>query len=102
MTNRKDMIDEAMLRPGRLEVHLEIGLPDENGRKQIFEIHTRHMRKNNLLDDSIDFERLAMLTKNYTGAEIESVCRSAISYALFKDMDFGNIKLKEEEKSKSK
>ena len=43
MTNRKDMIDEAMLRPGRLEIHLEIGLPDENGRKQIFEIHTRHM-----------------------------------------------------------
>jgi vesicle-fusing ATPase len=33
-----------MLRPGRLEIHLEIGLPDEFGRKQIFEIHTRHMK----------------------------------------------------------
>ena len=41
MTNRKDMIDPAILRAGRLEVHLEISLPDENGRKQIFEIHTR-------------------------------------------------------------
>lgn len=49
MTNRKDMIDEAMLRPGRLEIHLEIGLPDERGRKQIFEIHTRNARQHNLL-----------------------------------------------------
>lgn len=38
------MIDEAMLRPGRLEIHLEIGLPDEDGRVQIFEIHTKDMR----------------------------------------------------------
>lgn len=36
MTNRKDLIDEAILRPGRLEVHIEIGLPNEAGRKQIF------------------------------------------------------------------
>jgi len=44
MTNRKDMIDEAILRPGRMEIHLEIGLPDVGGREQIFEIHTRKMR----------------------------------------------------------
>lgn len=40
MTNRKDMIDEALLRPGRFEVHIEIGLPDEHGRLQILNIHT--------------------------------------------------------------
>ena len=96
------MIDEAMLRPGRLEIHLEIGLPDEYGRKQIFEIHTRHMRKNDLLDDAIDFEKLAIVTKNYTGAEIEAVCRSATSYALFKDLDLNNLAIKEEEKSGAK
>lgn len=41
MTNRKDMIDEALLRPGRLEIHVEIGLPDEPGRLQILNIHTK-------------------------------------------------------------
>lgn len=44
MTNRKDLIDEALLRPGRLEVHIEIGLPNEAGRKQIFEIHTKKLK----------------------------------------------------------
>ncbi len=40
MTNRKDMIDDALLRPGRLEVQMEIGLPNEHGRVQILNIHT--------------------------------------------------------------
>lgn len=44
MTNRKDMIDEALLRPGRMEVQLEISLPDEHGRVQILKIHTARMR----------------------------------------------------------
>lgn len=91
MTNRKDMIDEAMLRPGRLEIHLEISLPDEKGRRQIFEIHTRHMRKNGLIDADVDFDSLAAMTKNYTGAEIEAVCRGATSFALFKDVDKSKI-----------
>lgn len=50
MTNRLDMIDEALLRPGRLEVHMEIGLPDLNGRIQILNIHTHKMREFNRLD----------------------------------------------------
>lgn len=48
------MIDEAMIRPGRLELHLEIGLPNEAGRMQIFDIHTRVMKKNNLLSKDVD------------------------------------------------
>ena len=83
MTNRIDMIDKAMLRPGRLELHLEIGLPDENGRLQIFKIHTGKMKQNGLLGNDVDLEELARVTKNYTGAEIEAVCGSARSYALF-------------------
>ena len=83
MTNRKDMIDEAILRPGRLEIHLEIGLPDERGSLQIFEIHTKNMKKNNLLASDVDLNYLAAQTKNYTGADIAADCRSATSFALF-------------------
>jgi vesicle-fusing ATPase len=85
MTNRLDMIDEALLRPGRFEIHLEIGLPDEAGRKQIFSIHTSKMKKNDLLEPDVDINALAQMTKNYTGAEIEAVCRSANSFALFNE-----------------
>ena len=77
------MIDEAMLRPGRLELHLEIGLPDEEGRLQIFKIHTTKMKQNGLLANDVDLNELALVTKNYTGAEIEAVCGSARSFALF-------------------
>lgn len=83
MTNRLDMIDEALLRPGRFEIHLEIGLPDEKGRVQIFQIHTKNLRENNLLANDVDLTVLAQNTKNYTGAEIQAVCRSANSFALF-------------------
>lgn len=91
MTNRKDMIDEAVLRPGRLEIHKEIGLPDFKGRLQIFEIHTRNARENNLLGEDVDFDALSEETKNFTGAEIMSVCRNAVQYTLFRDIDVKNI-----------
>lgn len=44
MTNRRDMIDEALLRPGRMEMQMEISLPDEFGRLEILKIHTARMR----------------------------------------------------------
>ncbi|GMS83015.1 hypothetical protein PENTCL1PPCAC_5190, partial [Pristionchus entomophagus] len=66
-TNRKDMIDEALLRPGRFEVHMKINVPDETGRLQIFEIHTAKMRACNRLDDDVDLPLLAKKTKNYSG-----------------------------------
>jgi vesicle-fusing ATPase len=70
MTNRLDMIDEALLRPGRLEIHMEINLPDEKGRAQIFKVHTAKMRDAHLLDGDVDLNELASLTKNFSGAEI--------------------------------
>lgn len=91
MTNRKDLLDEAILRPGRFEVHIEVGLPDEHGRQEIFAIHTKTMGKNNLLHPNVDLNKLSKLTKNYTGAEIESVVKSAASFFInnnFNILDF--------------
>eukprot|EP01051_Picozoa_sp_SAG22_P005586 SAG22_NODE_336_length_12071_cov_10.875125_7_plen_215_part_00 len=66
MTNRKDMIDEALLRPGRFEVHVEIGLPDERGRHQILGIHTHKMMEHDMMTEDIDLLELAANTKNYS------------------------------------
>ncbi|KAJ1373327.1 vesicle fusion factor [Parelaphostrongylus tenuis] len=82
MTNRKDMIDEALLRPGRLEVQMEVGLPDEFGRLQIFKIHTSRMREYKKLDPEVNLEELAKRTKNFSGAEIEGLVRAAQSSAM--------------------
>ena len=102
MTNRKDMIDEAVLRPGRLEIHLEIGLPDEKGRNQIFMIHTKQARQNNLIHPDVDFKKLSEVTKNYTGAEIEAVCRSATSFALFKNTDLSKLGSEDQKPAQAK
>jgi vesicle-fusing ATPase len=81
MTNRMDMIDEALLRPGRLEVHIEVGLPDESGRLQILTIHTNKMRSNGVMASDVDLAELASLTKNFSGAEIGGLVKSATSFA---------------------
>ena len=65
MTNRKDMLDEALLRPGRLEVQVEIGLPDDRGRLQILQIHTTKMSQNSFLSEDVDLYELARRTKNF-------------------------------------
>ncbi|KAF0990518.1 hypothetical protein HZS_3406 [Henneguya salminicola] len=82
MTNRKDLIDDALLRPGRLEVQMEISLPDEHGRLQILDIHTFNMKKFNKLDKSVDLPKLAHETKNYSGAELEGLVKAATSVAM--------------------
>lgn len=82
LTNRKDMIDTALLRPGRLEIQIEIKLPTECDRKEIFEIHTSTMMENEALDESVSMSGLAKRANNFTGAEIEGLVKSAASYAL--------------------
>jgi vesicle-fusing ATPase len=65
------MIDDALMRPGRLEVQIEIGLPKEEGRVQILNIHTAKMRSNGKLGKDVDIDELAKITKNFSGAELE-------------------------------
>lgn len=91
MTNRKDMIDDALLRPGRLEVHLEISLPDEEGRLEILKIHTSKMSTNGILDPNVNFEELAALTKNYSGAEINGLVKAAASFAFSRHTEVGQL-----------
>ncbi|XP_051795451.1 vesicle-fusing ATPase-like isoform X2 [Acanthochromis polyacanthus] len=90
MTNRPDLIDEALLRPGRLEVKMEIGLPDEKGRIQILNIHTAKMRQYDLLSGDVDIKELAVETKNYSGAELEGLVRAAQSTAMNRHIKASN------------
>jgi len=89
MTNRLDMIDEALLRPGRLEVHMEISLPDEAGRLQILKIHTAKMRDNSIMAADVDLAWLASVTKNFSGAEIGGLTKSATSFAFNRHIKVG-------------
>ncbi|ODR81440.1 AAA family ATPase [Haladaptatus sp. W1] len=72
-SNRPDLIDSALLRPGRLDRHVHVPVPDEEARLAIFEVHTRHKP----LADDVDLEELAEQTDGYVGADIEAVCREA-------------------------
>ena len=101
MTNRKDMIDDALLRPGRLEVHVEIGLPDNKGRLQILNIHTKNMKESNRIAPEV-IQRLGEVsekTKNFSGAEIEGLVKAATSYALTRCVDVKDLSKAPDEKN---
>ena len=93
LTNRPELLDEALLRPGRLEVQLKVELPDAEGRRDILRIHTRAMRQNGALsaaaaaaiDAPPDGDAAASLsakTEHFSGAELAGLVRSAASFAL--------------------
>src|SRR6056297_2030644 len=77
-TNRFDMLDRAILRPGRFDRLIEVPDPDEEARRKILEIHTRDMG----LADDVDFEALAKETAGKSGADIESVTTEAGMFAI--------------------
>ena len=76
-TNRPDIMDSALLRPGRFDRLILTSAPDEKMRLEIFKVHTKKMP----LKD-VDLEELALLTEGYVGADIESICREAAMIAL--------------------
>ncbi|MFB6144158.1 MAG: CDC48 family AAA ATPase, partial [Candidatus Nanohaloarchaea archaeon] len=82
-TNRPDMIDPAILRPGRIDRSIEVEVPTAEARKKIFEVHTRDMP----LADDVDLEELAEEAEGFVGSDIESICREAGMIALREDED---------------
>jgi len=77
-TNRKDHIDPALLRPGRLDTHVLVPEPDHDAREQILEVHTRGKP----LDDDIDISSAAAELEGYTGADLEALVRTASMKAI--------------------
>jgi transitional endoplasmic reticulum ATPase len=77
-TNRPDIIDEALLRPGRFDRMLEVPPPDKEARKQIFIIHT----KKKPLDSDVNLEKLVDMTEGMTGAEIAGIANAAAMTAI--------------------
>ncbi len=71
-TNRIDILDAAVIRPGRLDRLIEIGLPEESGRLEIFKVHTSQMTLH-----KVQLKELAALTSEFSGAEIRAVCTEA-------------------------
>jgi proteasome regulatory subunit len=80
-TNRFDMLDRAILRPGRFDRLIEVPKPDEAGRDQIFRIHTRAMS----VHDSVDYGRLAAMATDASGADIKAICTEAGMFAIRDD-----------------
>ncbi len=72
-TNRPDLIDSALLRPGRLDRHVHVPVPDEDARRRILEVHTRDKP----LADDVDLDDVAARTDGYVGADLEALCREA-------------------------
>ncbi len=97
-TNRKDILDPALIRPGRFDILIEIPVPDIKEMVEIFKVHT----KGKPLDKDVDFKILAEIAKSvssktekfFTGADIEAICRMASKFAIKEFLDEVNKKLK--------
>ncbi|UVI32436.1 AAA family ATPase [Paenibacillus spongiae] len=82
-TNRKEMLDNALLRPGRFDRHIAVDLPDKKGRSHILNIHAR----NKPLADDADLDKVAAESFGFSGAQLESVMNEAAIYAMRDDTE---------------
>ena len=78
ITNRPDILDNSLLRTGRLDLVLYVAPPDEKGRLEIIKILTKKMP----LDDDVNLQEIAVATQNYTGADLAALCREAAVQAM--------------------
>ena len=86
-TNRPDMVDPAVLRPGRFDRLIYVPEPDEKSKLQIFKIYTKNMP----LGKDVDLVQLAASAKNFSGADIDALCREAAMVALRKDVNANQV-----------
>ena len=86
-TNRPDIIDPGLMRPGRFDRHIKVDTPSEEARLAIFEVHTKDMP----LASDVNLKKLAKATDGYVGADIEAVCREAAMLTLRNDMESSEI-----------
>ena len=86
-TNRPDIIDPGLMRPGRFDRHIKVDTPSEEARLAIFKVHTKGMP----LASDVDLKKLAKSTEGYVGADIEAVCREAAMLTLRNDMESSEI-----------
>lgn len=89
-TNRPDILDAGLMRPGRFDRHIKVDLPNEDARLSIFKVHTEDMP----LADDVSLEKLAKQTDGYVGADIEAVCREAAMLTLRNNLDAENVPYK--------
>jgi transitional endoplasmic reticulum ATPase len=89
-TNRPDILDPALLRPGRFDRLVYVKPPDRKSRLAIFKIHTRNMP----LAEDVDLEELAEITEGYVGADIEAICREAVMLALREDPNAEKVEMR--------
>jgi len=76
-TNRIDILDPAIIRPGRLDRLIEVGMPDEQGREEVFKVHTRRMSLKN-----VNITEVVNLTEGFSGAEMKAICTEAGFFAI--------------------
>lgn len=85
-TNRQDMLDAALTRPGRFDRIIDVGLPDLDARKEIFEVHLAPLKLNEKKTLAQHAKRLATLTPGFSGSDIHAICNEVI----FKQLMIGN------------
>jgi transitional endoplasmic reticulum ATPase len=90
-TNRPNLIDPAVLRPGRFDRLIYVPEPDEKSRLQILKLYTAGMP----LNKDVDLNAVAVQTKYYSGADLENICREAAMHALRRDINAGEVTMRE-------